>query len=79
MRSSTFLFILGWSNASDTGRVDFVRRLRSRWAGLVSWIVCGVFRTAKRARYTSSPEALHVRSIRLACLTADSALPFDWW
>ena len=38
-----------------------------------------VFRTARRARYTSSPEALHVRSIRLACLTADSALPFDWW
>ena len=79
MRLSTFLFILGWSNFSDTGRVDFVRWLRSRWAGLVSWIVCGVFRTARRARYTSSPEALHVRSIHLACLTADSALPFDWW
>ena len=29
--------------------------------------------------YASSPETLHVRSIRLACLTADSALPFDWW
>ena len=79
MRSSACGFISGCNSVSPFGRDVLVQRLSIRCAGLVSWVVCGVFRTARCARYTSSPDSSHVPSNCFACLTADSALPLGWW
>ena len=68
----------GLRRYSEMGRAILVLLLINRCAGHVSCPAWGVFRRLSSARWGSRNDALDIFRIRLACLTAASALPFAW-